>query len=50
MTDFRALCADLLDEVVARPLLLDRELIARARNDPPRVRRSHRGLCGGVPA
>ena len=31
MTDFRALCADLLDEVVARPLLLDRELITRAR-------------------
>lgn len=31
MTDFRALCAELLDEVVARPLILDRELIARAR-------------------
>jgi hypothetical protein len=30
-TDFRTLCAELLDEVVARPLILDRELIARAR-------------------
>lgn len=31
MTDFRALCVKLLDEVVARPLILDRELIAHAR-------------------
>ena len=30
-TDFRALCAELLDEVIARPLILDRELITRAR-------------------
>jgi len=31
MTDFRALCDELLDEVIAGPLILDRELIARAR-------------------
>lgn len=31
MTDFRALCTELLDEVVARPLILDRDLIDRAR-------------------
>ena len=30
-TDCRALCAELLDEVAARPLILDRELIDRAR-------------------
>lgn len=30
-TDWRALCAELLDEVAARPLILDRELIDRAR-------------------
>jgi hypothetical protein len=28
---YRALCAELLDEVAARPLILDRELIDRAR-------------------
>ena len=32
MTDYKQLCADLLDEVVARPLILDRELIYRARD------------------
>lgn len=31
MTDWRALCAELLDEVAARPLLLDRELLDRGR-------------------
>jgi hypothetical protein len=30
-TDFRALCAELLDEVVARPFIPDSELISRAR-------------------
>jgi hypothetical protein len=30
-TDFRALCAELLDELVFRPVLLDRDLIDRAR-------------------
>lgn len=31
MTDFRALCTELLNEVLARPLILDRDLIDRAR-------------------
>jgi len=30
-TDFRALCAELLDELVFKPVLLDRDLIDRAR-------------------
>lgn len=31
MTDFRALCGELLEELLARPLIIDLDLIDRAR-------------------